>query len=255
VSDVRPVHDSLKDPGVLGVGFPPVRRNHLLDSLPPAAFDVLAPHLVQTTHAKDSVLQSPGRPIQRVYFPYTGLIALVTGLEEGRFLDTVAVGREGAVGLSAGMGAQTAYSMAVVRFPVTGAEISAARFAEIAARSKPLRDLSTRYADALLAQVQQRLVCNTVHPVQERICGWLLHAHDRVAADPLAVTQEALAEALGVQRTTVTMNCRTLQSQGIIHVRRGRISIQNLAALERTACSCYRIERQLTNAVNRSAAA
>jgi CRP-like cAMP-binding protein len=150
------------------------------------------------------------------------------------------------------MGAQIANSMAVVRFPVTGAEISAARFAEIAARSKPLRDMSVRYTDTLLAQMQQLLACNTMHPVQERMCRWLLHARDRVAADTLPVTQEALAEALGVQRTTVTMVCRTLQSQGIVAVRRGRISVRDLAVLERKACACYRIGRRLTNEVRRS---
>jgi CRP-like cAMP-binding protein len=248
----RPLVERPSQPTILDLGFGAIGRNRLLAGLPPAEFDLLAPHITEATLDKGSVLQEPGQAIARVYFPHSGLVSLLGMLPEGHAVDTASIGREGAIGLTAGLGAQTAFSQAVVQLPVRAAHISAPRFAEVAARSKPLRDMIVRYNDVLLAQVQQLVACNTVHHVQERLCRWLLNARDRIGGDTVPLTQEFLADVLGVQRTTVTMIARMLQAQGIIQVRRGRIQIRDLMALERKACACYRFGRKLAEELGRS---
>jgi hypothetical protein len=117
-----------------------------------------------------------------------------------------------------------------------------------------VRDMIVRYGDVLLAQVQQSVVCNTVHHVQERLCRWLLHAHDRLDSDTVSLTQEFLSGLLGVQRTTVTAICRMLQADGVVDVRRGRIHIRDIGTLERKACTCYRVVRRLTDQIGRAPA-
>ena len=102
-----------------------------------------------------------------------------------------------------------------------------------------------------MAQIQQTVVCNTVHPIQARLCRWLLQARDRTASDTLAVTQEFLSGLLGVQRTTITLVSRILQSEGILQVRRGHIQIRDAGALERKTCDCYRVIRRLTEQIGR----
>jgi CRP-like cAMP-binding protein len=225
------------------LAVPAIGRNRLLAALPPAAFELLAPHLVETMLEKGETLEEPGEPITRVHFPHGGLISLLGVLPEGHAIDTATIGREGAIGLAAGLGPQIAFTRAVVQLPTPAASIAAARLAEAAAASKPVREMIFRYSAALLAQAQQLAACNTVHHVQERLCRWLAHARERVGGDTLPLTQEFLADLLGVQRTTVTMIARMLQAQGIINVRRGRIHIRDIAALEHKACACCRILR------------
>jgi CRP-like cAMP-binding protein len=229
----------------LGVGA--IGRNRLLAGLPPADFVLLAPHLAETTLERGTVLAEPGQPIKRVTFPHGGLVSLLGVLPEGHAVDTATIGREGAIGLSTGLGSQLAVSRAVVQLPGAAAQISPLRLAEAAAQSKAVRDMIVRYCDALLAQVQQSVVCNTVHHVQERLCRWLLQAHDRIEGDTIPLTQEFLSGLLGVQRTTVTAICRMLQADGIIDVRRGRILIRNRGALTRKSCACYGIVRRLND--------
>jgi len=241
-------HAMSPDPGTNAPG-----RNRLLAALPAPDLAFLTPHLVETNLDSGTVLQEPGQPIRRVYFPHAGLVSLLGILPEGHAIDTASIGRDGAIGLSAGLGSQIALSRAVVQLPGRAAQIAANRLAEVAARSRPVQDMIVRYNDVLLAQVQHAVVCNTVHHVQERLCRWLLHAHDRIDGDTVAITQEFLSNMLGVQRTTVTAICRMLQSDNIVDVRRGRIRIRDLAALERKSCSCYRVVRRLTDQIEREA--
>lgn len=236
----------------LGTGA--IGRNRLLARLSPADFALLTPYLAEVTLDRGAVLQEPGQPIKRVYFPYGGLVSLLGILPEGQAVDTATIGHEGAIGLSAGLGSQIALSRAVVQLPGHAAQIVPARLAEIATQRKAVRDMCVRYGDVLLAQVQQSVVCNTVHHVQERLCRWLLHAHDRIDSDTVSLTQEFLSGLLGVQRTTVTAICRMLQADGVVDVRRGRIHIRNIGALERNACSCYRVVRRLSDGIGRAPA-
>jgi CRP-like cAMP-binding protein len=219
-------------------------RNHLLAGLGPNDFELLAPHLDETFLERGRVLQDAGARIERVYFPHGGLISLVGNAREDHPIDTAMVGCEGAIGLMAGLGSQLALGAAVVQLPGRATLIASARLAEAAADSASLRHMIVRYNDVLLRQVQQVVVCNTTHRLEERLCRWLVQASDRIG-DTLPMTQEHLAGILGVQRTTVTMICRKLQADGVLNVRRGRIMIRDAAALEAKACDCVRVSRGL----------
>jgi CRP-like cAMP-binding protein len=229
----------------------PFGRNRLLADLPAADFSSLASYMTDAVLDKGTVLQEPGEPISRVYFPHSGLVSLLGVLPDGNAVDAATIGREGAIGLSIGLGSTIAVSRAVVQLQARVAQINALAFAEIAARSAAISQMIARYNDTLLAQVQQSVACNALHHVQARLCRWLLHARDRTEADMLPLTQEFLAGILGVQRTTVTIISRTLQADGIIHVRRGRIQILDARALEGKACACYGAIRHLTASARR----
>jgi CRP-like cAMP-binding protein len=235
LSQVRP--DT--SPPILDLDLSDIGGNRLLNALPPADFDLLAPDIVKVSFAQGSVLHEPGQPIARAYFLESGLVSLFALLPEGHAVGTCSIGREGALGLAAALYPQTALTRAVVHVPVSAAEISVARLAEAATRSKPIRDMILCYNDGLLEQTSKLLACNTVHQVSQRLCRWLLQAYDRTGDDTLLLTQDCLAGVLGVQRTTVTMIASTLQADGIIKVRRGRIQIQDFGALERRSCVCY----------------
>jgi CRP-like cAMP-binding protein len=222
----------------LDSGFAGMTGNRLLARLPDADFELLARHLCKASFDQGSVLQEPGQAITRAYFLESGLVSLLALLPDNHAVDTCSIGREGAIGLTAGLGAETSFSRAVVQIPVSAAQIPVERLAEAATRSKPVRDMIIRYSDALLEQTQKTLACNTVHHVMQRLCRWLLQAYERTGDDTLPVTQACLSTLLGVQRTTVTMMGRELQSQGIIKVRRGRIKIRDVRELERRACGC-----------------
>lgn len=125
--------------------------------------------------------------------------------------------------------------------PGTALRVEAGRLDEAKDRSKTLRELIARYADALLAQVLQSVACNALHTIEQRYARWLLMTQDRVGTSELALTQEFLSEMLGVQRTTVTAAARTLQDKGVIQYRRGRIAIIDRPRLERVACECHEV--------------
>jgi CRP-like cAMP-binding protein len=233
-------------------GAGPAGRNRLLGSLPPSDLAALAPHLAEGPIERGAVLQEAGQPIRRVYFLHSGLVSLLGLLPDGHAVDTAMVGREGAVGLSAGLGAQLGVSQAVVQIAGHASQIMPARLAEAAGERKAVREMIVRYTDVLLAQVQQSVACNTVHHVQERLCRWLLQAQDRIGGDTLPLTQEFLSGMLGVQRTTVTAICRMLQADGVLDVRRGRIRVLDFAALQGKACACYGAVRNLTDRLTRT---
>src|SRR5262245_31844478 len=229
-------------------------RNRWLGQLPPHDFELIANHLLETHVDRGAVLHEAGEPIRRIYFLCGGLVSLVASVPEGHAIDTVTVGRDGAVGLSAAIGSRIAWSRAVVQLPGHALHIPTDRLAELADRSASVRALIARYGDMLLAEVQQTVACNTVHSIQARMCRWLLQAHDRTDSDNLALTQELLSGVLGVQRTTITLVSRILQSEGILHVRRGRIQIRDVAALAGKACDCYRMIRRLAGESGRDPA-
>lgn len=219
------------------------RTNRLLAALPAADFSLLAPDLKDMALDRGMVLRELGDPLQHVYFPHAGLISIVTVMPSGETVETATVGCEGAVGATAGLGSRLAFGRAIVQLPGTASRISSARFQAAAAQSSALRDLILRYNELLIAQTQQSAACNILHDVEARLCRWLLHSSDR-SGDMVPLTQEFLAEMLGVRRTTVTIVARILQSAGMIRYRRGHIQILNRGALEEGACECYEIIRQ-----------
>jgi CRP-like cAMP-binding protein len=227
-------------PPVLERGLPRLESNRLLAALPPGDFQLLAPYLDNARFEPGHVLQETGQPITRAYFLESGLVSLVAVLPDGNSVDVGLIGREGAVGITAGLVARNASTHAVVQISVTALQISIPRLVEAAARSKAVRDMIVSYEDDRLEQAQAIAACNSVHHVDQRLCRWLLQARARCGDSRLPLTQHSLAAALGVQRTTVTMIGRTLQVEGVIKVRRGQVQILDAKALERRACGCWR---------------
>ena len=220
-------------------------RNRLLDLLAPADFSVLAPHLKDVPLERGRVLYDTGNEIEHVYFPHSGMVSVVVVMPDGETVETATIGREGAVGLTVGLGLRVARSRAIVQLPGSAARIPAARVAQAAHGSETLRNLVANHADRLLAQVQQSVACNALHDVEARLCRWLLQTRDCTGSDTLPLTQEFLSQMLGVRRTTVTLIARMLQTAGMIHYRRGLIHIRDVAALQEAACDCYRVVQGL----------
>jgi CRP-like cAMP-binding protein len=227
-------------PPVLDPGLPGLGGNRLLEALPPGDFELLAPSLHKARFEPGDVLQEAEQPITRACFLENGLVSLRAVLPDGNSVDAHLIGREGAVGLMAGLVGRNASTRAVVLVTVSALQISIPRLADAAARSKPVRDMIVRYNDDLFAQAQTIAACNSVHHVEQRLCRWLLQAHERCGDSRLPVTQRGLADCLGVQRTTVTMIGRRLQAEGVIKARRGQLQILDVKALERRACGCWR---------------
>lgn len=223
------------------------RRNRLLGALPQNEFSQLAPHFKEVPLERGKILQEQGEAIDSVYFPHSGMISVLAVMPEGETVETMTIGREGGVGLASGIGSQTALNRATVRLPGRATQVSVARWAAVAQQSQAVRGLIVGYNDLQLGQVQQAVACNALHDVEARLCRWLLEARDRVGSDTLTLTQEFLAETLGVRRTTVTLIARMLQSAGFVHYRRGVVHLRDIVALEGGACECYRVVRGLTD--------
>jgi CRP-like cAMP-binding protein len=216
---------------------PAEARNHLLASLPANEYALLQPHLKDLPLKQGTVLAEQGDPIEHVYFPHSGMVSIVIVLAEGeKSVETATVGREGAVSAVAGLGERKANARAIVQVEGHGARIAARQLQAAVKQSPFLRDFIVRYQEMLLHQAQQSTACNALHEARPRLCRWLLQTRDRLDTDVVALTQEFLAQMLGVRRTTVTELARGLQSKGLV---RGKIEILDREGLEDCACECY----------------
>ena len=216
-----------------------VSGNRLLAALPDEAFALLEPDLRQLTLPQGVVCYGAGDPIDQVYFPHTGMISLLVTTGDGDMVETASTGCEGAVGLQCGFGPRLSFTRATVQIPGRFSAISAARFEHAVSRTAVLRDLVLCYTETVWAEAQQNAACNAIHDGSSRLCRWLLQCADRIGSEQLLLTQEFLAEMLGVRRTTVTLLAQELQKRGILRYSRGRITILDRAALESCACECY----------------
>jgi CRP-like cAMP-binding protein len=215
--------------------------NRLLASLSPTDRAILEPAMTTVLLARDDVLCEPGEDVTHTYFPGPGVVAsLVVAMADGRAVEAVTIGREGAIGGIVSAGSKPAFARAVVQIGGTALRMETAALESAKERSSAIRDLFSRYADTLLAQTMQSVACNALHAIDARLCRWLLTTHDRVDSDEIALTQEYLAEMLGVQRTTVSGVARVLQERGMISYSRGRMVILDRAGIEQCACECYR---------------
>ncbi|PPQ16514.1 Crp/Fnr family transcriptional regulator [Bradyrhizobium sp. AC87j1] len=213
--------------------------NQLLQMLDAADLDLLRPHLATVEMVRKSVLCEAGAALRYVYFPHSGSVSITVGLSEGQMIEVAMLGRDSVVGGGAALAGGIAPTDAVVLFPGTASVLEIAAFRTVAAASAPFRQLMVRHEQALLAHAQQSLLCNTLHPVEARLARWLLRARDLSDSEILPLTQEALAQMLGVRRNAVSLVAHALQRAGIIHYSRGQIEILNLRALETTSCDCY----------------
>src|SRR5882672_8924149 len=227
-------------------GSPAVTRpggigNRLLAALPPADFDLLAPELEKVALDQDMVLSRAGDQIEQVFFPDSGAISLMIDMANGETVATAAIGREGAVGLLSVLGPSPSAITAIVRAAGTASRIPASRFHAAFNRSPAIRHAVQIHVRAMLTQFQLGAACNALHPVEARMARWLLHLRDRIDHDVLPLTQDALSQILGVQRTTVTLLMRNLRARGAIRSdRRGLIEI-DAARLAAAACECHNV--------------
>jgi CRP-like cAMP-binding protein len=213
--------------------------NKLLSSLPRAQFDRLAPHLISQSLEQGSVLIEAGDEVDYIYFPHYGMLSLLVVLKDGKAIETATVGREGVVGAMAGLGLHKSLVRVVVQLPIAVTKISATQFRKAAAGSEEIRYLCVHYNEILLSQARVTAACNAVHAVEARFCRWLLQSADRAGSNTVNLTQEFLAEMLGVRRTSVTEVAKKIQNSGAIKYSRGIINIVDRPALKRMSCECY----------------
>lgn len=217
--------------------------NSLLAALPAADLDQIKGQLATIDLEKGKLLYDPGDPVDTIYFPHDGVISLMTLMENGAAIETATVGREGAVGLQAAVAPRQALNRAIVQVPGRATRAPASTIADLWRRSDAVRLLVDRHGDALYAHAAQSVACNALHSVEARFCRWLLSCHDRIAHDTISLTQEFLADMLGVQRTTVTAVAGALQNKGLIRYRRGIVDILDRDGLEAMTCECYGVVR------------
>lgn len=213
--------------------------NRLLAALPPADLGLLTPHFQKVSFEPDTVLVRSGDELDPVFFPHSGAIAFMLDMPDGQTVATTLIGREGALASFSALGPSLSSVTAVARVAGTASQISAARFRAAYARSEAIRNVVQVHVRALLLQLQHVAACNALHLVDGRMARWLLQLHDRVPSDLLPVTQEALAQLLGVRRTTAALTMSKLRAAGAVPSdRRGFVEIDR-ARLERVACDCY----------------
>ena len=213
--------------------------NKLLAALPRHQFDLLAPSLTTVSLQQGEVLAEPGDEVDHIYFPESGMLSLLAVLRDGKAIETATVGREGVVGAMAGLGLYKSLVRVVVQLSMAVSKIPAPQFRKAAAQSDAIRNMCIQYNEVLLSQARVTAACNALHVVEARFCRWLLQTADRAESDTVALTQEFLAEMLGVRRTSVTEVASKIQAAGAINYSRGQITILKRSALEKMSCECY----------------
>jgi CRP-like cAMP-binding protein len=191
------------------------------------------------------VVAEPGEPIDHVYFPTSGVISVITQLKDGHRVESLTVGREGAVGLLGAVGDPIWVSRGLVQIAGAALRVAATPMRDAARQDPAIMDVVIRYAQVSEAQLHQASACNALHAIEARLCRWLLTCEDRVGDEVLPLTQEFLAMMLGVQRTRVTTAAQTLQRRGLIKYRRGLITVLDRPAMELAACECYRTSEDI----------
>jgi CRP-like cAMP-binding protein len=219
--------------------------NLLLNSLPRADTERLAPSLERVYLASHEVLAEPNEPIRFVYFPLTCMISIVTLLDDGVTIESATIGNEGMSGLSVFHGLETSTSRAIVQMDGETLRMTANDLQRMLPELPSLRAALGRYADALISMLAQSGACNGLHNVEQRFARWLLTLQDRVRRDEFTITQDFLAQMLGSHRPTVTLAAGALQRAGFITYRHGHVRILDGPSLEDIACECYKIIRDL----------
>jgi CRP-like cAMP-binding protein len=229
---------------------PPLGRwgNRLLAALPHQTMARLQHELFHVSLPQGAVCFDAGEPVDRVYFPTSGLISLLIATDKRELVEAGLIGREGAAGLQSAIGRRTSFVRAIVRVQGLFAAIAAEPLRRSIEMSAEAASLVTRYTEILWAEAQQLAACNAVHAALPRLARWLLQSADRLGSDQLILTQDLLGEALTIRRTSVSLLAQELQQRRIIKYRRGRIAITDRAALEGCACECYRVIRDLYRA-------
>jgi CRP-like cAMP-binding protein len=220
------------------------KDNRLLAALPEADYQALLPALERVTMPLGQAVYESGGPQGYVYFPTRSIVSLLYVLADGATAEIAVTGNEGLVGIALFMGGETTPSRAVVQSAGDGYRLKASVLKKAFERGGALQHLLLRYTQALITQMTQTAVCNRHHSVDQQLCRWLLLSLDRLPASDLVMTQELIANMLGVRREGVTEAARKLQVEGLIEYRRGRIKVLDRAGLEERVCECYAVVKK-----------
>ena len=218
---------------------PGLSRNHVLDSLVEADFQLLKPHLTEITLFRDRVISEPDSTIDTVYFPIGAVLSVIVMIADGQCVEACTIGDEGAYGVLHALGSPVVQDRVLAQVPGACLIMPGTQLRAAANQSPRLSASLISHVQASVAQAHQSVACNALHDVDGRLRRWLLMSQDRTRNAVLPLTQEYLATMLGVQRTTVTSAARALQAKGLIRYSRGRIEILDRAGLEDGACDCY----------------
>ncbi|MBN8993070.1 MAG: Crp/Fnr family transcriptional regulator [Rhizobiales bacterium] len=213
--------------------------NRLLQALPVAEFQSLSPHLATVELTKGAALVEAGAPLQHVYLPHSGIVSMMVSLLDGETVEVATIGRDSLVGAAAALEAGPALTDAIVVVPGIASALKAEDFRAVTDRSSVLRKLLARHEQALLAQVQQSAACNASHSVEARLSRLLLRARDLCDTEGLPLTQELLAQLIGVRRNAVSIVAHAFQQAGLVTYSRGHIEIRDIDGLRRVSCECY----------------
>lgn len=219
-------------------------RNHLLGALPDEVYERLAPHLEPVSMPLGDVVYESGIQMRSVYFPTTSIVSLLYVMEDGASAEIAIVGNEGLVGISLFMGGESTPSRAVVQSAGEAYRLPGRILKAEFERGGPLQHLLLRYTQALLTQMAQTAVCNRHHTLDQQFCRWLLLSIDRLPVDELVMTQELIANMLGVRREGVTEAAGNVQKAGLIKYHRGHITVLDRAGLEARVCECYAVVKR-----------
>ncbi|MGA6943749.1 MAG: Crp/Fnr family transcriptional regulator [Pseudolabrys sp.] len=213
--------------------------NRLLASLPSGVYSALTPHLKIVELKFGDVVAEAGSAFRQVYFPYSGVISLVVELDVGSMIETAMVGHDGVLNAAPALDGKVSLNKGIVQMAGSAGTIEVSRLRQLANEFEPLRSLLIRHEQVLFAQSQQSAACNASHTVEARMCRWLLHMRDFAGSDDLMLTQEFLAQMLGVRRPSVSIVASPLQKAGLIKYSRGRIRVLDVKGLKKEACECY----------------
>jgi len=222
---------------------PESRKNQLLAALPDAEWQRWQPQLELVDMPLGQVLYESGSTLSHVYFPITAIVSLLYVMEDGASAEIAVVGNEGIVGIALFMGGESTSSRAVVQSAGQGLRLKA-RVIKDEFNRAPVLHLLLRYTQALITQMAQTAVCNRHHSLDQQLCRWLLLSLDRLHGSDLMMTQELIANMLGVRREGVTEAALKLQKAGLIRYARGRISVLDRPGLEKRSCECYAVVKK-----------
>jgi CRP-like cAMP-binding protein len=220
------------------------RQNHLLAALPEDDYARLLPDLELTPMPLGWAVYESGRQMGYLYFPTTGIVSLLYVTASGASAEIAITGNEGLVGISMFMGGESTPSRAVVQSAGYGYRLKASVLKREFALGGTLQHLALRYTQALITQMAQTAVCNRHHSLDQQLCRWLLLSMDRLPGEELLMTQELIANMLGVRREGVTEAAGRLQAAGLIHYRRGKITVLDRPGLEKRVCECYAVVKR-----------
>lgn len=224
--------------------LPGAKQNRLLAALPAAAWQRWETQLEEIDMPIGQVLSESGVPLQYVYFPSTSIVSLLYVMENGASAEIAVVGNEGIVGISLFMGGESTPSRSVVQSAGKGYRMKGRFIKEEFNQAGPAMHLMLRYTQALITQMAQTAVCNRHHSLDQQLCRWLLLSLDRLKGPELVMTQELIANMLGVRREGVTEAALSLQRAGLISYVRGHITVLDRSGLERRTCECYAVVKK-----------